>query len=347
MTLTIAIPTYNRADKLETALRKLSENQLEDVAIIVVDNASTDHTQEIVAHYLDGRLNGKLRYIRNPANIGAEANFMRCFEQTTTEWLWLLGDDDEPTPNALSHICATIKANPEAIYCNFATSILDIRASRASSFVTLGLRDFLTGLDCYSNLAFISAGVFRAGRLNRHLTEGYRYAHTMISYLALVLRELHDSPTATCVFSRRRIASCKLGPPSWSYDRYCNHAFLLIEALPSPELRMLLLEKMNFVDPFTPSYNLRLLHQSLSTHGHCIPEIFDRYAQISSLTDRYNKHLAISYLCTYVLPRSPLRQVLNGLVKASRWKIPVLARQINKLLDHELGVQRPRQVRLS
>ena len=164
----------------------------------------------------------------------------------------------------------------------------------------------------------------------------------MLPYLALIASKLRDSPSSTCVFSRDRIVSCKLGAPSWSYEWYCSHAFLLIEALPTPELRMLLLDKMNYVDPFIPSYSLRLLHSNFLTNETVCANYFKRYAIIASLTGAYNRHLAISYLCSRMLPNSLFRQLLNGLIIVSRKRIPVLGRQINKLLDLELGAPRTR-----
>ena len=131
MFLTIAIPTYNRADKLAATLNRLLENNLDNVIVTVVDNASTDHTPAIIRQYLGSPLGGKMKYVRNSENIGMLGNIMRCFEQVTTEWLWILGDDDQPVPEAASHIEGAIQANPKAIYLNFVTTILDIRVREA------------------------------------------------------------------------------------------------------------------------------------------------------------------------------------------------------------------------
>lgn len=65
--LTIAIPTYNRAEKLEVLLEQLTADTAYDptrVEIVVSDNASTDHTAQVVARFAD------IRYHRNETNIG-------------------------------------------------------------------------------------------------------------------------------------------------------------------------------------------------------------------------------------------------------------------------------------
>ena len=51
--LTIAIPTYSRASYLKETLDQLSleilSHHLDGIEIIVSDNASPDHTQQVVA----------------------------------------------------------------------------------------------------------------------------------------------------------------------------------------------------------------------------------------------------------------------------------------------------------
>src|SRR5215469_3678455 len=78
--LTLAVPTYNRViflrqflDSLRDQLRSISE-----VEVIVSDNASTDETPEIMKEEL--QRGTPLTYIRNPENIGPDANFLQCYE---------------------------------------------------------------------------------------------------------------------------------------------------------------------------------------------------------------------------------------------------------------------------
>jgi glycosyltransferase involved in cell wall biosynthesis len=283
-----------------------------------------------------------IKYVRNKANIGMLGNIIRCFEQATTEWLWILGDDDQVVPEASDHINAAIQSNPKAIYINFVTTILDIRVKRETSFVTSGLSQFIENLDCFSNLVFISSGVYRVKAFRKYIDIAYGYNHTMVSFVALLLSKLYDSPSSVCLFSNQRIVNCKLAPPSWSYERYCNHAFFILDALPTPELRKRFFEKMNSIDPFAPSFSLRSLHRAILARENISDNYFYRYANISGLTGVYNRPLVISYLCSRLLSRSPLRQLLNGLVSSSNKPIPLLGRHINRLLDLELGIPRSR-----
>jgi glycosyltransferase involved in cell wall biosynthesis len=90
--VTIAIPTYNRADSyLPQALRCALRQTYPNLEIIVSDNASTDRTQTLVTRIDDPRV----RYFRHETNIGQTNNINSCIERATGEYLLILHDDDE------------------------------------------------------------------------------------------------------------------------------------------------------------------------------------------------------------------------------------------------------------
>ena len=96
--LTIAIPTYSRAACLKELLSVLAD-QLKDeprVELIISDNASPDETPSVVQDFVARGL--RVRYLRNEQNIGADANFLQCFEQAHGKYVWLFSDDDLIAP---------------------------------------------------------------------------------------------------------------------------------------------------------------------------------------------------------------------------------------------------------
>lgn len=75
--VTICIPTYNRSGYLRETIAYACGQQTDRVIqILVVDNASTDDTSQVVAAITDDRL----RYVRNPENLGMVGNFNRCLD---------------------------------------------------------------------------------------------------------------------------------------------------------------------------------------------------------------------------------------------------------------------------
>ncbi len=88
--VSICIPTYNRATIITKAIDSALSQTYKNIEVIVVDNASTDNTEEIVLGYDDPRL----RYVRNSENLGLFGNFNRCIELYKGEFLHILHSDD-------------------------------------------------------------------------------------------------------------------------------------------------------------------------------------------------------------------------------------------------------------
>lgn len=116
--LTIVIPTYNRSSFLNTLLEKLvaeiSHNDL-PIYIIVSDNCSTDNSRQVIEDYVC-----KYEYIHpiyHGSNIGAESNFFHAVKYITTDYFWIIGDDDFPRLGVLSMVYRLInESNPDLIY---------------------------------------------------------------------------------------------------------------------------------------------------------------------------------------------------------------------------------------
>jgi glycosyltransferase involved in cell wall biosynthesis len=107
--LTIAIPTYNRSDLLQQlldCLRKEIRGHPE-VRLLVSDNASTDSTERVVED--ERTLGTPLDYIRNAENVGADANFLQCFERATGKYVWIMSDDDLLRPGTVATVVSYLE----------------------------------------------------------------------------------------------------------------------------------------------------------------------------------------------------------------------------------------------
>ena len=89
--VTIAIPTYNRADGyLKNAIECALKQTYQNVEVVISDNCSSDNTEEVVKGFNDPRI----RYFRQQANIGANNNFNYCLEKAKGIYFLLFHDDD-------------------------------------------------------------------------------------------------------------------------------------------------------------------------------------------------------------------------------------------------------------
>lgn len=87
--LTIAIPVFERYDYFERSLRSALA-QSSPCPVLVVDNGSSHTKFEAEAM----KYGSRVRYIRQPKNLGMFANWNMCRAEAKTEFLMILGDDD-------------------------------------------------------------------------------------------------------------------------------------------------------------------------------------------------------------------------------------------------------------
>jgi GT2 family glycosyltransferase len=100
-TVAVVVVTFNRADLLGRTLDGLAAQTHQPDAVIVVDNASTDHTREI----LDDRIGLSLQRIHLDTNTGGSGGFRAGTEAAYGQGfdrIWLMDDDVVPAPDCLA-----------------------------------------------------------------------------------------------------------------------------------------------------------------------------------------------------------------------------------------------------
>lgn len=107
--ISIVIPTWNGARHLPVCFRALRRQTLPPYEIILVDNASSDDTQEIVA-----RDYPEVNVIRLPANRRFAGACNVGIRASSGEFVALLNNDTEADENWLANIAATFAAHPDA-----------------------------------------------------------------------------------------------------------------------------------------------------------------------------------------------------------------------------------------
>jgi rhamnopyranosyl-N-acetylglucosaminyl-diphospho-decaprenol beta-1,3/1,4-galactofuranosyltransferase len=108
MTTVIAVVvTRNRRELLRESLSAVSGQTRPVDRIVVVDNASTDGTPEMLRDEFADAL-----VVALPVNQGGAGGFYEGIAAACSEgadWLWLLDDDSFPRPNALAELLAALE----------------------------------------------------------------------------------------------------------------------------------------------------------------------------------------------------------------------------------------------
>ena len=129
--LSLCLPTYKRAALLDQALRAVLAQITPDIAphveVVVLDNASPDHTPDVIRRAQMDFALAPLRHVRRDANIGPDRNFTDALTQARGEFLYLLSDDDILLPGAVATLLRLIAAHP-----GFDAFALNVRMFRES-----------------------------------------------------------------------------------------------------------------------------------------------------------------------------------------------------------------------
>jgi glycosyltransferase involved in cell wall biosynthesis len=101
--VSVCIPVYNGERFLAETVRSVLDQTYRDFELVLLDNASTDHTAEIAASFTDPRI----RIERNPTTVPQTVNFNRVVEHCRAPLIKLVCADDLVHPQ-----CVELQAIP-------------------------------------------------------------------------------------------------------------------------------------------------------------------------------------------------------------------------------------------
>ncbi len=121
--ISIGLPVYNGESFISQALDLLLEQTYPDFELIISDNASTDHTQDICLDYAsrDKRIN----YLRNSENLGAANNYNRLVRAARGEYFKWQAADDLCAPLFLQRCIEILDQDRDNVLCYPRTTIID------------------------------------------------------------------------------------------------------------------------------------------------------------------------------------------------------------------------------
>lgn len=96
-TVSVIIPTYNRAHLVGRAIQSVLEQTYQNFEIIVVDDASTDDMEEVVKGFSDQRIH----YFRHEQNKGGGAARNTGVKKARGDFIAFLDSDDEWFPSKI------------------------------------------------------------------------------------------------------------------------------------------------------------------------------------------------------------------------------------------------------
>jgi glycosyltransferase involved in cell wall biosynthesis len=113
----VVIPTYNRSDLVQGAVRSVLDQTFGDFEVVVSDNCSEDDTRDVIEGFRDPRV----RYVRTPAHGVIADSWEFARSQARGTLVMMLSDDDALVRTALARFAEEHRRyGAEFLCCNLA-----------------------------------------------------------------------------------------------------------------------------------------------------------------------------------------------------------------------------------
>lgn len=107
------MPVYNGERSLRAALDSVLAQSFADFELVISDNASTDQTESICRAY--AARDRRIRYVRQPVNLGAERNFRYVLNEASGEYFMWAAADDVRSPDYLALNLNFLECHPDYV----------------------------------------------------------------------------------------------------------------------------------------------------------------------------------------------------------------------------------------
>lgn len=131
--VSVGIPTFNRPEGLRRSLECICRQTYPNLEIIVSDNASPgEETQRVVEEFM--KRDGRIRYFRQPTNLGPVANFQFVLDVSTGKYFMWLADDDWRAPRYIEALLNELQSDHDAAIAFCDIAVFDEKGDKRKDF---------------------------------------------------------------------------------------------------------------------------------------------------------------------------------------------------------------------
>lgn len=106
--VSIIMPSWNTGRFIEEAIQSVLDQTYTNWELLIVDDCSTDKTEDVVEKYLSDK---RIKYFHNAKNSGAAITRNKAMREARGEWIAFLDSDDLWIPEKLDHQVKFMKKN--------------------------------------------------------------------------------------------------------------------------------------------------------------------------------------------------------------------------------------------
>ena len=122
--VSVCLASYNAGGYLEATVKSVVDQTYENWELIIVDDCSTDKTQEVVSSVAARFGDPRMRVFANPVRLGMVANWNRAVELANGQFIKVLGQDDILKPDCLAVQVASMDRHPQVTVVTCARQVV-------------------------------------------------------------------------------------------------------------------------------------------------------------------------------------------------------------------------------
>jgi hypothetical protein len=121
-TLSVCVPNFNHGHYLAEALRSVLDQSFQPAEILVLDDASTDDSWDLIERFACE--NSRMKPMRNPENLGVIGSLNRLLAEARGDYIHFLAADDFLLPGFYAKAMQLLATHPAAGLCASKTFLL-------------------------------------------------------------------------------------------------------------------------------------------------------------------------------------------------------------------------------
>ena len=158
---TFVVPSRNQADYIGLTIESLLKQDLPGSEIVVSEDFSTDHTQQVLAGFGD-----RIRIVQPPEHKGMASNWNWGVAQARTDWVSIMGADDLALPHFARTLHGATLAYPDAVVASGDVEQIDGAGTVVKSEGTMTARPVMRSPETLyrllaANMVQVAAHCFR------------------------------------------------------------------------------------------------------------------------------------------------------------------------------------------
>lgn len=192
--LTIVIPTYNREKQLIRLLKSIErQNVIEKYYIVVLNNHSNYDVKTSIRNHFPDPFVENIEIYNRPYNAGGDYNIGSAFLFAKSQYLWIIGDDDEVLDGCIDIIEEDALKYPEVPYIKYHNLN---HSSYNEDIIISNISDFKKSFNnkCFTagDIIFVSTNVFNLKKSQLYIPQSLYYSYCSVPHILPMLGCLVD-----------------------------------------------------------------------------------------------------------------------------------------------------------